>query len=282
MQDFPCDLCGETDAFEVPHCREYTDNQPIHICAKCGFVHVKSRRSATAIADSWSDDIYGDHEDGTSYTAAIPAVKARHTYVSEYIKDCIGLQDKRLLDIGAGEGDFMLEAGWNGAQVQGIEPSEKNVKRIRECAMDCIHGTVEGYRPKPEFDIVTILWTLENCQDCNLMLEKAWHSLKPGGHVVVATGSRILVPFKKPLGMYLSKNPADTHCFRFSANTLQAMLLKHSMPTQHINRFMDTDYLVVIGQKTARENYSLGYHYDNPQAVASFFDRWHVESKHYA
>ena len=49
---FPCDLCGETDAVEVPHCREYTNGQPIHICRRCGFVHVKLRRSAEGIAAS--------------------------------------------------------------------------------------------------------------------------------------------------------------------------------------------------------------------------------------
>ena len=37
--------------------------------------------------------------------------------------------------------------------------------------------------------------------------------LKPGGAVVVATGSRILMPFKKPLHMYFSQIAGGTQAY---------------------------------------------------------------------
>ena len=70
--EFPCDICGSSDAVEIPHVRDYTGGQPIHICTKCGFVYVQQRRSAEAIAEVWSEEIFG-----AGYTAAIPAVRAR-------------------------------------------------------------------------------------------------------------------------------------------------------------------------------------------------------------
>ncbi|MCP4569129.1 MAG: class I SAM-dependent methyltransferase [FCB group bacterium] len=279
MKFFSCDLCGADDPIEVPRCREYTGGQAIHICSRCGFVYVQYRRTADEIAGSWSDDIYGE-----GYTSAIPAVKARHLYVAEFVENCIGLNDKKLIDIGAGEGNFMLEASWQGAKCTGIEPSRNNVQQIIGCGFDCFQGTIESVATSQRFDVASVLWTLENCQDCNAMLSKAWELLKPGGHIVVATGSRILVPFKKPLQDYFSTNPADTHCFRFSFKTLVAMLWKNNFTTVDQNRFIDTDYLVVIARKEPYVNLlEVGsLKGDNPQAVASFFDRWHSESQRYA
>ena len=48
---FNCDLCDSAAAGEVPHAREYTGGQPIHICSDCGFVYVRERRDPQAIAE---------------------------------------------------------------------------------------------------------------------------------------------------------------------------------------------------------------------------------------
>ena len=80
---------------------------------------------------------------------------------------------------------------------------------------------IEDFKSDRQFDIVTLNWTLENTGDCMDVLERARKLLNPDGHICVATGSRILVPFKKPLSTYFSDNPADLHCFRWSANSLE-------------------------------------------------------------
>ena len=100
-EQFDCDLCGSSEAEEIAVARRYTGGQPIHVCRGCGFVYVRRRRSAARIADDWSDELYK-----TKYTARIPAVKARHVFVAEFIDTTIGLKDKALCDIGGGEGQF--------------------------------------------------------------------------------------------------------------------------------------------------------------------------------
>ena len=112
------------------------------------------------------------------------------------------------------------------------------------------------------------------------MLEAAYSSLEKNGKLVVATGSRILVPFKKPLHTYLSTTPIDTHAFRFSANTLQALFIISGFKIVHINRFIDTDYLVIIGEKIRKED-STAYPTDNYNDVLEFFRRWHEETKNH-
>lgn len=281
-QEFPCDLCGEVDAVEVPHCREYTGGQPIHICTQCGFVYVKMRRSAKAIADTWSDALFGN-----LYSASTPLQKSRFTYVLEFMQNSLGLKDKVLCDIGAGEGLFLkaILQGNYGALVMGIEPSKRNCERLAQMEVECFNGTIEEFCKREgskgqRVDIVTMLWTLENCQSSRAMLAGAHQMLNDGGHIVVATGSRILVPFKKPLDHYLSTNHADTHAFRFSCNTLRALLAVTGFEVVDTNLYIDHDVLCMIAKKVSHAN-SVSWKGDHYLDVCNYFERWHVETKMY-
>jgi SAM-dependent methyltransferase len=277
IREFPCDLCGADDPVEVPHCREYTGGQAVHICRSCGFVYVRERRCADAIAASWTEDIFGE-----GYTARIPAVTARLTYIAELLDSELGLGGKAVCEIGAGEGEFLELVRARGAAPFGIEPSPANCARLEAAGTPCFTGTAEDFEATGErvgeFDVVAILWTLENCQDCRRMLQVARSLLRPGGHLVVGTGSRILVPFKKPLYTYLSTNPADTHAFRFSANTLQGILAVAGLAPTYVNRYLDNDVLCVLGEPTEDAPVWQG---DDYLAVYSFFERWHVDTAMY-
>lgn len=276
MTEFPCDLCGATDAVEVPHARAYTNGQPIHICTGCGFVYVKLRRSAEDIATSWTEDIFG-----AGYTAAVPGVAGRLAYVAEFVEQSVGLRGCSIAEIGAGEGFFLelVRERYDG-DVFGIEPSPRNCERMRRLGIDCVAATIERYDGSRDggFDLVMVLWTLENCQDLRTLLEGARRLLKPGGHAVVATGSRILVPFKKPLWAYLSDNPADTHSFRFSANTIRGALAVAGLETVHVNRFLDSDVLCAIGTPAGGD---IAWPRDDYLAVHGFFERWHADTALY-
>lgn len=284
----PCDLCGAYDAYPLPHCEDYTNGQSIQICAQCGFVHVKNRRSAQEIADSWSNEIYQHGSpDVIGYTAALPSIKARQIYVADTIGNQVGSAGRTLCDIGGGEGQFLdiVRNPPYDAKVFAIEPSGSNCAILEDMGIECFHGTIEAYVDAGaggdrKFDIVTIMWTLENCQSCVTMLEAANRILKDDGKIVVATGSRILVPFKKPLHMYLGTNPVDTHAFRFSANTLKGLLAKTGFNTTFVNRHIDTDYLLLIGEK-APAGVKVSWQGDDPAAVVDFFDRWHRETQQF-
>jgi SAM-dependent methyltransferase len=280
-REHPCDLCGANDPIELPRAREYTAGEPVHVCRRCGFVYVIRRRSAERIAAVWSQEIFG-----SGYTAAIPAVTARLTYVAEFLKLHVELPGRRVCEIGAGEGEFldMIRGERYGSIPFGIEPSPANSARLKTLGIAHFTGTIEQYAVAGEsdalMDVVAILWTLENCQDCRRMLSIAHQILKPGGVIVVATGSRLLVPFKKPLHTYLTRNPADTHAFRFSANTLRGVLAVSGFEQAHANRFIDHDVLCVIARRLD-DGAAAAWQGDDPVAVCNFFERWHAETRVY-
>lgn len=276
-QVYPCDLCAETEAVEIPRVREYTNGQVIHVCKNCGFIYVKRRRSFDVIAKVWSDEIFGN-----LYTARSPLMLARHTYIAEFIDQNVGLKGKIVTDIGAGEGQFLNIVQKNyGANGFGIEHSPRNGELLKRLNIRSFTGALEDYlksEEKKEFsDIVTMMWTLENATNPRQILSGAYQILKKGGYVVVATGSRILVPFAKPLSLYLSTNPADTHPSRFSVNTLSSMLSVSGFKVRYINPYLnDGMMLCVIGEKSKIDPQAK-IKGDDYREVIDFFERWHKE-----
>lgn len=274
-----CDVCNSEKFSEITVLKKYNGNQNINVCKNCGFVYVPFRRSFSEIAKAWSDKLYGN-----TYTAKIPAIKARQVYLVDTLNNWFGLKNKSICDIGAGEGQMLEIANREyGAKVFGVEPSKKNINIMKKNKIKCFKGTIEDFHEtkkfkKKKFDIVTIAWTLENCASCYNLINIAKKLLKHRGNLVVATGSRILVPFKKPLSKYLSKVAADTHSFRFSRNTLARLLMLNGLQISNENRFIDTDYLVLSGKPTKRK---LKLPKDNFVKVINFFSKWDKEEKYF-
>ena len=50
--------------------------------------------------------------------------------------------------------------------------------------------------------------------------------------------------------MYFNKENPDTHPFHFSKNSLLNLLIINKFKPIFINRYIDSDYLVIIGEKT--------------------------------
>ena len=112
------------------------------------------------------------------------------------------------------------------------------------------------------------------------MLKGAYETVKDGGHVVIGMGSRILVPFKKPLFHYCGHGePVDQHPFHFSFNTLKGMLAEAGFRMAYVNRYIDNDVMCMIGEKVADPAADIEWEGDDWQAVMGFFERWHKDTR---
>jgi len=250
-----CDLCaGEGAPLNV-----FPD---AHVCKQCGFVFVPERRDPEEIADDWAQ-IY----QSGGYDPLWPGVQARLFYVSEWLDSNIGLSGKRVLDIGAGDGSFMSFCDDLDATCTGIEPSPDNIDKWR-LPWTYHLGPWETADELPAvFDIATINWTLENCGDPIGMLRFA---ASRADYVVVSTGSRILVPFKKPMRHYFGKEKPDLHAFRFSRNSLARAMWRAGLAVEHENDWMDRDEMILVGRKTLSDQPKK----DDFQEVQDFFAKW--------
>lgn len=252
MSASSCEICNKSEFEEIEVAKHYTDGQPLHVCVHCGFVQVIYRRPPDEIFLDWIGQKPGD----SVYLSADAAVAARHAYVANFM----GYELKSIIDIGGGTGAFASRAeDETDNEVQSYDGMAENIEYM-------------------SFDVATVLWTLENCGSANEVIKAAHRATGPEGELVVATGSRILVPFKKPLGYYLGTAPLDLHPWRFSANTLVGLIQSHGYKVVKTNRYIDSDYLVVVAKKTSQPR-TLAK--DDYRKVIDFFNRWHEESKHY-
>lgn len=290
----PCDVCGSMDAAVIEAVLPYTGGQEVHTCKSCGFVFAQKRRSDDAIREDWAKSMFradGDFDveqtqsqGYTGYTAKIPAVVARLTYALENFESEIGFGGKAVCDVGAGEGDFLcwVRDRKSPRSVFGVEPSEANCKLLERQGIPHFVGGIEEFVSArgvgPKFDVVTLSWTLENTQNARRVLELIAGLLPVGGYLQVTTGSRILVPFRKPLHYYFNpRNPVDLHSFHFSHNSLCGLMAATGFEPVRSNRFIDTDYLSVIGRKQDGDRKSSRK--DDYRAVIAFFERWKAETE---
>ena len=266
-----CDLCGGSERLPLPG----DPSGRISICGGCGFVYVPLRRSSAEVAAAW-DEIYASGH----YNPDWPGVKARLYYVAEWIEQNIGWAGKDVLDIGAGKGQFLrFLIRYPVGTMVGLEPCQRP-ENIPD-GTGWWTATIEKIWAFPEyfdekFDIITILWTLENTADCLAMLRFARQRLKPGGHVVVATGSRIgYRAFKKPLRHYLPQNPDyphDTHCFRWSFASLLKAALLCGLDGDKWNDSEDRDEMVMAFKSC--EPISNAFPGDDPELIKNHFENW--------
>ena len=101
------DYSGFGKSITVPYSQELTGGYKINISKYSGLVSVIKRRSSKEIADEWSKKIFGKKFSRSTYTAKVPAVIARQTYVLETLIAQLKVKNKSLCDLGAGEGDFL-------------------------------------------------------------------------------------------------------------------------------------------------------------------------------
>ena len=93
MSGSSCQICNSSDFAEIAVAREYTSDQPLHVCKGCGFVQVLNRRPSAEIASDWDDA----GPDSALYAANLASVEARHAYVARTIQDYV--TGKRVCDI---------------------------------------------------------------------------------------------------------------------------------------------------------------------------------------
>lgn len=101
-----------------------------------------------------------------------------------------GADARRLLDIGAGTGDFLAFATEQGWEAEGIEPSKLAAGRASEAGLNVANETLEGFlaaRPEREgsYDGVSMLNVLEHVPDPVGFLTLVRRLLRPGTGVLV-------------------------------------------------------------------------------------------------
>lgn len=115
---------------------------------------------------------------------------------SEFFYSTVGqLENKIILDVGCGEGYFSLEMAKKGANIVGIDISEKMIEKCKKkkqqnptLNINFVSCSAENTPYKNEtFDIVVCLELLEHVLNPNLLMKEISRVLKPEGMLFLGT-----------------------------------------------------------------------------------------------
>ena len=115
------------------------------------------------------------------------------------------LKNLKILDIGCGGGLISEPMTRLGADVTGVDASNKNINIAKLHAeknnLDIIYlsGVPEDLDPQNKFDIILNLEVVEHVENLDLYLESCYKVLKPGGIMFTATLNRTLTSYVKAI-----------------------------------------------------------------------------------
>jgi ubiquinone/menaquinone biosynthesis C-methylase UbiE len=257
----------------------------IHVNPITGFVTSSRSMSAENVAKYWSEIIFPNKSE-ESYSAYNPFAQARLFYVMQSIAKFLNFNKEtnlRICDFATGEGVLLslLRNNYPKLKISGTEHSSVLVDSLKSNGFDVYVKTLGAQTSisnKEQFDISTLTWTLANAIDPLACLRDVVEDTKTGGYVCVAESSRILVPFRKSLNDYFSKTlPADLHPSNFSANTLKLLMQLAGLEIVFINRYFDSDVLMIVGKKVSHQVEPKFF--DDQMQVVKFMREWALASE---
>jgi len=166
-------------------------------------------------------------ESGT-LLAKIPFLRYRAVYddLRERFPRWIEREDRLIIDVGCGRGDYlrrMKELGWN---VLGIEPDRDAAELAKKKGVDVITGTLQqAGLPDGIADQVTLQHSIEHFPDPIAAIQECYRLLRGGGRVVIYTPNGESLGHRTFKSSWLPLDP-PRHLFLFSTSSMELFLEK--------------------------------------------------------
>ena len=199
---------GSWDMYQCAECRSgYLDPRPsrdsIHLAYGSYFTHADADKTTGQSASlglrklrrSWANGYrnwrYGTHalpasRLGVGAAFLIPRLRRAADSRMRFIPSRSA--GRRLLDVGAGNGSYLLHAQSAGWKVLGVEPDASAVAAARRAGLDVRQGGIDSLTEENEsLDVITLNHVIEHVHDPRAVLHKAFDLLRPGGLLYIET-----------------------------------------------------------------------------------------------
>lgn len=238
-----CPLCrGLNIAYEFEK-----DNYKYYQCKDCNFIYLNPQPNDEELNKIYNKNYFigsGNNEfeqivlDMKKQTAAL------------YIKQLIsyyGSPSGKLIEIGCGNGDFLLLAKLAGFEIAGLELSAHSTGVANEKlgTNSVICGTLDTINlPEKEYDICCLFDSIEHFRDPVASLKKIRKILKPNGVLFIVTPSLDSKSAKFLKHNWMEFKPE--HLSYFDSQTIQNSLAKTGFSNIYIspnNKYLNFEYI---------------------------------------
>lgn len=211
-------------------------------------------------------DVLGKYYESADYISHTDSKRSLFEKAYHFVKG-IALKNKlnlinslqpnkgRILDIGAGTGEFLSVAKQNGWETIGVEPSDK----AKQIAINKGVSFVESIAQLEgsSFDVITMWHVLEHVPDLDHQIKELKRLLKPTGSLIIA------VPNFKSFdaqfyGKFWAAYDVPIHFWHFSKTAIQKLFQKEQMELVKILPMkFDSFYVSLLSEKykTGRMNF---------------------------
>ena len=172
-------------------------------------------------------------------------IKRKVKLINSYSKE-----EKALLDIGCGTGDFLQAAKKNGWQVTGIEPNEKARNIANSKSNNAVFDSKHLFEMKEnQFDVITLWHVLEHLPNLEQHITAFKKLLKSNGTLIIAVPN-----FKSHDAQYYKSFWAaydvPRHLWHFSKKAISRLFEKENLKLVDIKPMMfDSFYVSLLSEK---------------------------------
>ncbi|MGI9545811.1 MAG: class I SAM-dependent methyltransferase [Flavobacteriaceae bacterium] len=162
-------------------------------------------------------------------------------------------KEKSLLDIGAGTGEFLVEAVKRGYDIAGVEPNKLARKRAADKGVDLMEELLLDRK----FQIITLWHVLEHLPDPDLEIKKIINLLTDKGTLFIAVPN-----FRSydahHYNEYWAAYDVPRHIWHFSQKAIQDLFEAHGMEIVETRpMYFDAYYISMLSEKykSGRDRY---------------------------
>jgi len=157
------------------------------------------------------------------------------------------LNKGRILDIGAGTGDFLSVAKNDGWQTIGVEPSDRAKSIAKNKGVSFVEQTSE--LENGSFDVISMWHVLEHVPDLDKQIKELKRLLKPTGTLIIAVPN-----FKsfdaKHYGKFWAAFDVPIHFWHFSKTAIKLLFEKEEMKLEKVLPMkFDSFYVSLLSEK---------------------------------
>jgi 2-polyprenyl-3-methyl-5-hydroxy-6-metoxy-1,4-benzoquinol methylase len=156
-------------------------------------------------------------------------------------------QKGRILDIGAGTGEFLSVAKNDGWQTIGVEPSDRAKAIAKNKGVSFVEETSE--LENHSFDVISMWHVLEHVPDLDKQIKELKRLLKPTGTLIIAVPN-----FKsfdaKHYGKFWAAFDVPIHFWHFSKTAIKLLFEKEEMKLEKVLPMkFDSFYVSLLSEK---------------------------------
>jgi len=238
VENVPCELCGADEPELLFTARDTLCGIPgvfrIVRCQLCRLVYLNPRPKREMVGRLYPAHYY-DLQRSPIWDPKSNATESwvRQTLRALYYRLAGRLSERveelpvgRVLDVGCGDGSYLLRFKKRGWEVWGIDPSATAITRAGESGLNARLGELpEIQLPEAYFDLVLLRYTLENMHNPTEVLRAARRALRDDGKLFISAPS-ISCPAARALRQYSAYIDAPRHLFFFDRSTIESLLSK--------------------------------------------------------